>query len=107
MKKIVCDLCEKEFKLTQNKIKTVKVTEDISKMYFKCPKCKHEYLIAYQNREMQDNAKEIQRLYEESKKKELTFQDLEEINKKAEDLKNRNIELNARFIKLFEKKVQK
>ena len=103
MKKIVCDLCEKEFKLTQNKIKTVKVTEDISKMYFKCPKCKHEYLIAYQNREMQDNAKEIQRLYEESKKKEPTFQDLEEINKKAEDLKNRNIELNARFIKLFEK----
>ena len=52
---------------------------------------------------MQDNAKEIQRLYEESKKKELTFEDLEEINKKAEDLKNRNIELNARFIKLFEK----
>ena len=103
MKKIVCDLCEKEFKLTQNKIKTVKVTEDISKMYFKCSKCKHEYLIAYQNREMQDNTKEIQRLYEESKKKELTFEDLEEINKKAEDLKNRNIELNARFIKLFEK----
>ena len=31
------------------------------------------------------------------------LKDLEEINKKAEDLKNRNIELNARFIKLFEK----
>lgn len=38
MKKLICDLCWKEFKLTQNIIKTVKVTEDILKMYFKCTK---------------------------------------------------------------------
>lgn len=47
---------------------------------------------------MLDNAKEIQKLYEESKKKELKLQYIDEINKKAEEIKSRNIVLNTRFI---------
>ena len=67
-------------------------------MYFKCTKWKNEYIISYQNKEMLDNAKEIQKLYEESKKKELKLQYIDEINKKAEEIKSRNIVLNTRFI---------
>ncbi len=54
MSKVVCDNCNKEFKI---KLKTQKVKDDVERVYFTCPKCKTEYECYYTN----DKVKSLQR----------------------------------------------
>jgi len=62
---VVCDNCNKEFKI---KLKTQKVKDDIERVYFACPKCKTEYECYYTNDKVKSLQKQIQVLRNEYNK---------------------------------------
>lgn len=93
--KIICDNCNKEFKFSRIKIKEQKITDGISKMFYKCPKCKCEYIIAYKDKEVRENIKRINLLYCEVATGDKTA------SLKIQNLKDRNIELSNRYKAFF------
>lgn len=91
----MCDNCNKEFKLTKIKLKEKKVTNEISKIYYKCPKCKHEYIVSYKDKEVRENIEVIKML-----SYELINGDRTAVLK-IQNLKDRNLELSNRYKALF------
>lgn len=59
---VVCDNCNKEFKI---KIKTQKLKGDVERVYFACPKCKTEYTSYYTNNNVKGLQKELNALQRE------------------------------------------
>lgn len=61
---VKCDECNHEFKFKPKIVKTKKivnrVTGNIIRHYFLCPKCKHMYVVMYQDQEYKDNLKEME-----------------------------------------------
>lgn len=57
MQKVVCDKCNHKFKI--KKIKSKKIVGEVTKKYFVCPKCKHEYLVAYEDSKIRENNTKI------------------------------------------------
>lgn len=53
MSEVVCDNCNKGFKI---KVRTQKIKDGVERVYFTCPKCKTEYTFYYTN----DKVKELQ-----------------------------------------------
>ena len=93
--KLICDNCNKEFKLSRVKLKKKKVTNEIIKIFYRCPKCKCEYIVAYQDEEVRENIKRI---------KELSYDAVKGDNTaviKIDNLKKRNLELSNRYKALF------
>lgn len=93
--KIICDNCNKEFKFSKIKIKEQRITEQISKMYYRCPKCKCEYVIAYKDKEVRENIEVIKML-----SYELINGDRTAVLK-IQNLKERNVELSNRYKAFF------
>ena len=60
--KVICDYCNKEIKPSKIKLKEIKVTNEITKVSYKCPKCKYEYIVAYKDEEIRENIKRIKEL---------------------------------------------
>ncbi len=100
---VVCDKCTHEFKVKPNRIKTKYVTDDVEKMYFNCPKCKEQYIIAYRDNEVRDNIERIVAITNEinSNKDKYTAEQFEVLQNEYEELKSRNIELSRRYKALF------
>ena len=74
--KIICDKCNKKFEHTKIKLKETKITDNITQIYYKCPKnLKGEFL-----------------------RKQLT---VEEYEKEYKDIIERNNSLNARYKALY------
>lgn len=93
--KLICDNCNKEFKLSRVKLKKKKVSDEIIKIFYRCPKCKCEYIVAYQDEEVRENIKRI---------KELSYQLVNGDRTavlKIQNLKERNLELSNRYKALF------
>lgn len=57
MQKVVCDKCNHKFKI--KKIKSKKIVGEVTKKYFVCPKCKHEYLVTYEDSKIKENNAKI------------------------------------------------
>lgn len=55
--KVYCDDCGKVFAI---KVRTRKVKDDVKKVYFRCPKCKREYVAYYINNEIEKKQREFQ-----------------------------------------------
>ena len=93
--KVICDYCNKEIKPSNIKLKERKVTNEITKVSYKCPICKYEYIVAYKDEEIRENIKRI---------KELAYQLLngdKTVVLKIQNLKERNKVLNARYKALY------
>lgn len=93
--KLMCDNCDKEFKFSKIKLKEKNITNEISKIYYKCPLCKFEYIVSYKDKEVRENIKAINILYQEAVKGDKTALI------KIQNLKERNIELSNRYKALF------
>lgn len=89
--KIVCNNCNKGFSPNKVKVKERKVTDGITELYYKCPKCKFKYTITYQDEEVRQNIKRIKELQENANKDDLS------IFLKIKNLKDRNLELSNRY----------
>lgn len=83
--KIRCDNCNKEFKIKNVKLKEEEIAEGITKIFYKCPKCKYEYIVSYRDKEILDNIGRIKELTKEveqgSKEAEVKIKNLIERNK--------------------------
>lgn len=93
--KIICDKCNKKFEHTKIKLKETKITDNITQIYYKCPKCKFKYVVGYKDNEIRENIKRIKKLSSEA----LNYD--KEVLKKIRNLKGRNMELNYRYMSLF------
>lgn len=89
MNKVVCDKCNKEFKIA---LKTRKLPEGIEEVYFTCSHCKTKYVSYYTDESIREKQREINNMYEEiskitdkiNKLKVKTKADMEELKKKME-----------------------
>lgn len=96
--KIICNECKKNFKL--KKLKAENITDEIKRIYFICPKCKHKYIVSYIDKEIEENIKRIKELDREAIN---TTDDVDIVNliKKRNNLKQRNLEKSERYMSLF------
>ncbi len=104
--KAICDECNSNFKLKSKMIKEEKVTDSVLRMYYKCPKCKHKYIVGYKDEEIDNNIEEIQRIREAAKNiHKISIEDVQSAaNQYAEHcdiLKQRNRELNSRYKAIY------
>lgn len=101
--KTICDNCSKEFKTKPSKVKTKFITDDIEKMYFKCPHCKTEYIIGYRNSEVRENISRILEIVESVNKGQgnLTEAQFSKLYSEYEELKDRNMELSNKCKAIF------
>ena len=98
--KIMCDECEAVFKSSRIKIRKKKITKQIIQYYYTCPKCKHKFVISYEDDEIRENIKRIKELDKEA----INITDNNEIvniMKKRNNLKNRNIEKSDQYMVVF------
>lgn len=93
--KVICDYCNKGIKPSKIKLKERKVTNEITKVSYKCPKCKHEYIVVYKDEEVRENIKRIKTL-----SYQLVNGDRTTVLK-IQNLKERNLELSNRYKALF------
>ncbi len=59
-----CDFCNKQFKMSDKKIKREWLDEEktIQETYFKCPKCNHKYIISITDEDIRETMKECLRI---------------------------------------------
>lgn len=87
MNKVVCDKCNKEFKIV---LKTRKLPLGVEEVYFKCTHCNEKYVSYYTDESIRKKQREINKMYEEiakitdkiNKTKAETKSDMEELKKK-------------------------
>ncbi|OAA93016.1 hypothetical protein [Clostridium coskatii] len=60
MPEIKCDSCGKSFKI--KKLKTKWINDNVQRVFFTCPYCKHEYTSFYKDDRIRKNLKEIEKL---------------------------------------------
>lgn len=100
--KAICDECKLEFKFKSKMIKEEKVTDSVARMYYKCPNCRHKYIVGYKDKEIQDNINYIQTTVQVLKnRKDLTPMDADKYSKEFRELQERNIELNNRYKAIY------
>ncbi len=100
---VVCDKCKHEFKVKPNRIKTKYITDDVEKMYFKCPTCKEEYIVGYRDSEVRDNIERIVTIVDDinQNRSKYSIKEIESVQKEYGELKDRNMELSNRYKALF------
>lgn len=100
--KIKCDYCGKQFKLKAKMIREKKITDEITKLSFKCPKCKGDFAVSYKDKEINENIKIMNDIAEEIKNKDkFEPMELDTLTEKFNKLKQRNLEVSNRYKAIF------
>lgn len=98
---VICDECRHKFKLKPKIMKIKEVAKDIEKTFFLCPKCKHQYIVMYQDQEFKNNLNEmdvIRKLLSESKSDDKENKILTD---KYNKLYKRNSEISKQYKKIY------
>ncbi|GAA0825297.1 hypothetical protein [Clostridium tertium] len=100
--KTYCDLCKKSFKIKAKMLKETKVTNEVTKLSFKCPHCKHEFVVIYKDNEVEENIKIMNDIAEEIKNKDkFEPMELDTLTERFNKLKHRNLELSSSYKVLY------
>lgn len=100
--KVICDYCKKDFKLKAKMIKEKKITDEVVKISYKCPKCGHPFVVGYKDKEINENIKLMNDISIEIRDKHKWEPlELDNLLKRFNNLKQRNLELNARYKAIF------
>lgn len=100
--KVNCDKCNQIFKFKPKMIKEENITNTVVRMYYKCPKCRHKYIVGYKDEEIQKNIEYIQNTVQELKtRNDLTPEETDKYSKEFKELKDRNIELDSRYKAIY------
>ena len=102
--KITCGTCSKSFKGKSTRVKTKFITDDVQKIYNKCPYCKAEFIIGYRDSETRKNVSEIMEIIEKIKKgySEISEEVSNKLYKRFKELENSNIEISDRYKSMYE-----
>lgn len=100
---VSCDKCSYEFKVKPGKVRTKFITNEIEKMYFKCPKCRKEYIVAYRDKEVLNNTIRIHSITRQIRQGQgkLSEYEFEALQNEFEGLKQRNLELSNRYKAIY------
>jgi transcription initiation factor IIE alpha subunit len=85
---VVCDKCNKEFKITA---KTRKLPLGIDETYFTCPHCKTKYISYYTDESIREKQTEINKLWDKYRK----LKDGKEMVKMIEKINYMEAEIKA------------
>ncbi|MBU3208519.1 hypothetical protein KPL28_02580 [Clostridium algidicarnis] len=98
---VTCDKCNKDFKLKQSRLKTEIVAEGIERTYFKCPECKHKFIVMYKDEEVKENLVEMDSLKEVMQEMTNEKKDTKELKVICEKLYVKNLETNDKYKELY------
>ena len=98
--KIQCNECGAIFKSSRIKIRKKKITKQIIQYYYTCPKCKHKFVISYEDDEIRENIKRIKELDREAANA-TDNNEIVNLMKKRNNLKNRNLEKSDQYMVVF------
>ncbi|EQB3101459.1 hypothetical protein ACYIU4_002822 [Clostridium botulinum] len=100
---VTCDNCEEEFKLKQNRIRIETIEEEIERTYFKCPNCKHKFIIMFKDKEVKENLKEMDKIKLKIQESLKNKKDVGNFIDKYEKLYYRNLEISDKYKSLYDK----
>ena len=98
---VVCDYCKKSFFFT--KIMKRKMGDAVEKWFIKCPYCRHEFRICYENAELRKLRKEIRAItIAEASNEDLDHETIEKNNARVEEISEKIKCLNQSLIDKYE-----
>lgn len=101
--KITCSTCSKPYKGKSTRVKTKFITDDVQKIYTKCPYCKAEFIVGYRDSETRKNVSEIMEIIKKIKKGygEISEEVSNKLYKRFKELENSNVEISDRYKALY------
>jgi DNA replicative helicase MCM subunit Mcm2 (Cdc46/Mcm family) len=100
-KTATCDECNHKFKLKPKIMKVKKIGKSVERSYFLCPKCKHEYVVMYQDQETKDNLKRMEGIKVQASKLKINDKDYISLMSEYDTLYKRNLEISKEYKKLY------
>lgn len=100
-KTVTCDECTHKFKLKPKIMKIKEVAKDIEKHFFLCPKCKHQYVVMYQDREFKNNLNQMEVIRSQASKLKLEDAEYKSLLNEHEKLRSRNLEISKEYKKTY------
>jgi len=100
-KSATCDKCNHKFKLKSKIMKVKKIGESVEKSYFSCPKCRHEYVVMYQDQEFKNNLREMEIIRKDLSELKRDDEGVKLLISKYDTLYNRNLEISKGYKKLY------
>jgi DNA replicative helicase MCM subunit Mcm2 (Cdc46/Mcm family) len=82
-------------------MKVKKIGESVEKSYFSCPKCKHEYVVMYQDQEFKNNLREMEIIRKNLSELKRDDEGVKPLISKYDTLYNRNLEISKGYKKLY------
>ncbi|BFN04375.1 hypothetical protein [Clostridium tetani] len=98
---VTCDKCGKDFKLKQNRLKIEIVKENIERTYFKCPKCKHKFIVMYKDQEIKENLKKMDNIKVQIQKSINEKKNTKKLIGRYEELYYSNLEISEKYKSLY------
>ncbi|MBU3171351.1 hypothetical protein [Clostridium estertheticum] len=96
-----CDECNHKFKLKPSITKTEKIGEEVERTYFKCPKCKHKFIVVYKDKEFNNNLIEMDKLRERATGLSLSNEIFKKLMNSYNKLHGRNLEISNTYKKIY------
>lgn len=100
-KTVTCDECKHEFKLKPKIMKIKEVAKGIEKHFFLCPKCKHQYVVMYQDQEFKNNLNRMEVIRSQASKLKFDNDEYESLLNEHDKLRTRNLEISTQYKKIY------
>lgn len=100
-KTVTCDECKHKFKLKPKIMKIKEVAKDIEKHFFLCPKCKHQYVVMYQDQEFKNNLNRMEVVRSQASKLKIDNDDYKSLMDEYSALYKRNLEISKEYKKIY------
>lgn len=100
-KTVTCDECSHKFKLKPKIIKIKGVSEGIEKHFFLCPKCKHQYVVVYQDQEFKNNLTRMEIIRSQASELKFDNDEYDSLLNEYGKLHSRNLEISTQYKKIY------
>ena len=101
--KVSCDNCHKEIKIRPKIVKTINITGDIERTFFKCPHCKAEYTISYTDTTFRENIQKINSTMLELQNKKLSKDEVHKLIDIKDELVKANKAISQGYRNTYER----
>lgn len=100
-KTVICDECKHKFKLKPKIIKIKEVAKDIEKHFFLCPKCKHQYVVMYQDQEFKNNLNQMEIIRSQASDLKFNNDEYKSLLNEYDKFHSRNLEISTQYKKIY------
>lgn len=100
-KTVICDECNHKFKLKPKIMKIKEIAEGVEKHSFLCPKCKHQYVVMYQDQEFKNNLNRMEVIRLQASNLKINNDDYKTLLNEHNKLQIRNLEISTQYKKIY------